>query len=189
MSYRLSVGIVNVLEKKNDHTILKVHCQQLMSLGQSLKMSLVMLWLRSYLALCVGCSVWDDIYKDGRISGKMLAEIVLKQVVWGCKMMYSVIHVGISVDPANVGMLFIHRWELVCQEQVFDGRSGGHFKIRLLNLRALKFSPVNKVDIFHCMAKIFCVEFQRYPLKFHTKFFTHTLKDAIFMQCCNSKNS
>ena len=29
------------------------------------------------------------------------------------------------------------------------------------------------------MGKIFCVEFQRVPLKFHTKYLTHTLKDAI----------
>ena len=29
------------------------------------------------------------------------------------------------------------------------------------------------------MAKIFCVEFQRYSLKFHTKYLTHTLKDMI----------
>ena len=30
------------------------------------------------------------------------------------------------------------------------------------NLRALKFSHVNKICIFQCMCKIFCVEFQRY---------------------------
>ena len=29
------------------------------------------------------------------------------------------------------------------------------------NLTALKFSPVNKIHIFQCMGKIFCVEFQR----------------------------
>ena len=29
------------------------------------------------------------------------------------------------------------------------------------------------------MGKIFCMEFQRYPLKFHTKYLTHTLKDMI----------
>ena len=28
------------------------------------------------------------------------------------------------------------------------------------------------------MGKIFCVEFQRVPLKFHTKYLTHTLKDV-----------
>ena len=57
---------------------------------------------------------------------------------------------------------------------------GGHFKntYELLNLRALKFSPVNKMHIFQCMGKIFCVEFQRVPLKFHTKYLTHTLKDT-----------
>ena len=32
------------------------------------------------------------------------------------------------------------------------------------------------------MGKIFCVEFQRIPLKFHTKYLTHTLKDMIFIQ-------
>ena len=40
---------------------------------------------------------------------------------------------------------------------------GGHFKnaYKLLNLRALKFSLVNKIHIFQFMGKIFCVEFQR----------------------------
>ena len=51
----------------------------------------------------------------------------------------------------------------------------------LLNLRALKFSPENEMHIFQCMGKIFCVEFQRYPLKFHTKYHTHTLKDMILL--------
>ena len=59
-----------------------------------------------------------------------------------------------------------------------SSESGGHFKntYELLNLRALKFSPVNKTCIFHCMGKIICVEFQREPLKFHTKYLTHALK-------------
>ena len=49
--------------------------------------------------------------------------------------------------------------------------SGERFKntYELLNLRALKVSPVNKIYIFQCMGKIFCAEFQRYSLKFHTK--------------------
>ena len=68
---------------------------------------------------------------------------------------------------------------------------GGRFKnaYELLTLRALKFSYVNKIHIFQCMGKIFCVEFQRYPLKFHTKYLTHTLKDMIFMQFWNFKSS
>ena len=68
---------------------------------------------------------------------------------------------------------------------------GGRFKnaYELLNLRALKFSPANKMHIFQCMGKIFCVEFQRVPLKFHTKYLAHTLKDAIFIQRQNFKNS
>ena len=61
--------------------------------------------------------------------------------------------------------------------------SGGHFKntCKLLNLRGLKFSHVNKICIFQCIGKIFCVEFQRVTLKFHTKYLTHTLKEAILM--------
>ena len=68
---------------------------------------------------------------------------------------------------------------------------GGRFKntYELLNQRALKFSYVNKIHIFQCMGKIFCVEFQRYPLKFHTKYLTHTLKDMIFKQFWNLKSS
>ena len=69
--------------------------------------------------------------------------------------------------------------------------SGGRFKntYELLNQRALKFSYVNKIHIFQCMGKILCVEFQRYPLKFHPKYLTHTLKDMIFMQFWNFKSS
>ena len=69
--------------------------------------------------------------------------------------------------------------------------SGGRFKkaYELLNLRALKISPVNKMNIIHCMDKIFCVEFQREPLKFHTKYLIHTLKDTIFIQHWNFKSS
>ena len=52
----------------------------------------------------------------------------------------------------------------------------------LLNLGALKISYGQKTDIFQCMGKIFWVEFQRGPLKFHTKYLTHTLKDTFFMQ-------
>ena len=47
----------------------------------------------------------------------------------------------------------------------------------VLNLRALKISMLYKNHIFQCMGKLFCVEFPRVPLKFHTKYLTHTLKD------------
>ena len=46
----------------------------------------------------------------------------------------------------------------------------------LLYLRVLKVSMPYKIHIFQCMAKIFCVNFQRVPIKFHTKYLTHTLK-------------
>ena len=81
-------------------------------------------------------------------------------------------------------------WVKVCLEQSCLA-PGGRFKnaYELLTLRALKFSHVNKIHIFQCMGKIFCMEFQRYPLKFHTKYLTHTLKDMIFMQFWNFKSS
>ena len=62
--------------------------------------------------------------------------------------------------------------------------AGGRFNnaYELLTLRALKISMFHKRFIFQCMGKIFCVEFQRYPLKFHTKYLTHTLKDMTFIQ-------
>ena len=53
---------------------------------------------------------------------------------------------------------------------------------QLLNLRALKISMLYKNHIFQYMDKIFCVEFQRVPLKFHTKYLTYTLKDAQLSQ-------
>ena len=58
--------------------------------------------------------------------------------------------------------------------------SGGRFKneYELLNLRARNISMLYKNHISQCMSKIFCVEFQRGPLKFHTKYLTHTLKDV-----------
>ena len=43
---------------------------------------------------------------------------------------------------------------------------------KLINLRALTFSLLNKNGLFQCMGKIFSVEFQRSPLKFHTKYLT-----------------
>ena len=39
------------------------------------------------------------------------------------------------------------------------------------------------------MSKIFCVEFQRYPLKFHTKYLTHTLKDVQCLEKWRFKSS
>ena len=63
------------------------------------------------------------------------------------------------------------------------GGGGGDFKntYELLNLRALRFSTLYENCIFQCMGKIFCVEFQREPLKLHTQYLTHTLKDLHFI--------
>ena len=68
---------------------------------------------------------------------------------------------------------------------------GGRFKntYELLSLRAPKISKLYKNHIFQCMGKIFCVEFQRVPLKFHTKYLTHTLKDVDFIHIWKFKSS
>ena len=71
------------------------------------------------------------------------------------------------------------------------GGGGGRFRnaYELLNLRALKISMLYKIHIFQRMGKIFCVEFQRVPLKFHTKYLTHTLKDVDFILRWKFKSS
>ena len=70
------------------------------------------------------------------------------------------------------------KWHTVVKVPLHRG-PGWHFRnaYEFVNLRSLKFSLYENC-IFQCMGKIFCVEFQRYPLKFHTKFLTHTLKDV-----------
>ena len=60
---------------------------------------------------------------------------------------------------------------------------------QLSNLRALEIWILHRNSIFQYMGKIFCVEFQRYPLKFHTKYFTHTLKDVHFILRWKFKSS
>ena len=72
-----------------------------------------------------------------------------------------------------------------------EASRGGHFKntYELVNLGAHEISFTNKLHIFQCMGKIFCVEFQRKSLKFHTKYLTHTLKEKIFIQCRKFKTS
>ena len=69
--------------------------------------------------------------------------------------------------------------------------AGGRFRnaYELLNVRAFNISMLYKNHIFQCMGKIFCVEFQRVPLKFHTKYLTHTLKDVDFINRWTFKSS
>ena len=40
-------------------------------------------------------------------------------------------------------------------------------------------------NIFQGMYKTFCVEFQMYPVKFHMKYVSNTLKDVYFIQMWN----
>ena len=68
---------------------------------------------------------------------------------------------------------------------------GGRLKNthELLNISAQEISLMNNFHIFQWMGKIFCVEFQRYPLKFHTKYLIHTFYGMIFMKHWNIKSS
>ena len=70
-------------------------------------------------------------------------------------------------------------------------RSGERFKntYALLNLGALEISTLYKNCIFQCMGKICCVEFQRFPLKVHTKYLTRTLKDVHFIYMLKFKST
>ena len=67
----------------------------------------------------------------------------------------------------------------------------GHFKNadELVDMKALKLSTLYKIIIFQCMGNLFGVEFQREPLKFHTKYLTHTLKYLIFTHNWNFMSS
>ena len=69
--------------------------------------------------------------------------------------------------------------------------AGGHFKntYELLNPRALKIPLLYIYRILQFMGWIFCVEFQRFPLKFHTKYLTQTLKDVHFIHGWKCKSS
>ena len=73
---------------------------------------------------------------------------------------------------------------LVSQHLSATTQPGGQFKTLMSSkiLGLLNFSLWIKIYIFQCMGKIFCVEFQRYLLQFHTKYLIYTLKDTIFIQ-------
>ena len=75
-----------------------------------------------------------------------------------------------------------------CRDYVFRG---GGFKnvYELSNRRALKISELYKNHIFQSMGKIFCVEFQRVPMKFHKKYLTPTLRDVDFIHRWKFKSS
>ena len=82
-----------------------------------------------------------------------------------------------TVDYLLIGMKITH---------MTDGFKNAY---ELLNLRALKISMLYKNHIFQCMREILCVEFQRVPLKFHTKYLTHTLKNVDFIHGWKFKSS
>ena len=92
---------------------------------------------------------------------------------------YPVLHCRIFINMNNHD-----NFSLAFSCPCWHHNPGGRFKniYKLLNPRALKISMLYKNYIFQCRGKIFCVEFQRVPLKFHTKYLTHTLKDVYFIR-------
>ena len=90
--------------------------------------------------------------------------------VWGCLKLVREYTCGIHVAVANTVLEPRHREQYLWV--AFQKRC------RALKSQSIYFSPANKIVILQCNGKIFCVEFQRAPLKFHTKYLTHTLKDA-----------
>ena len=112
-----------------------------------------------------------------------LCKTLIKIHIFSLKKMY------LKIFPEKSIIQFIQAWQVSrVNDSSSQTPSGERFKntYELLNLRVLKFSPVNKIHIFQCMGKTFCVKFQRYPSKFHTKYLTHTLKDMIFIHLKSS---
>ena len=81
-------------------------------------------------------------------------------------------HFPSKTSPTCVGQIF---FSLLGQ--------GGISKSHMIFFypRALTISMFHKYHTFLCLGKISCVEFQRYPLKFYTKYLTKTLKDIYFI--------
>ena len=82
-----------------------------------------------------------------------------------------------SWGPALIWCILYHSWRREPSALSQNGYNINHLvgiskMHELLNLRALKISTLHKNRIFQCMGMIFCVEFQSYPLKFHTKYLT-----------------
>ena len=128
-------------------------------------LTLIPAWISNH----IPSKMWDEItYPFPNITGPTIE-------VWEW--------IGSSIPHLIMNVITYPHWD--------KGPQGGRFKntYELLNVRALKISKLHKNHIFQCMGKIFCVEFQRVPLKFHTKYLTHTLKDVDFIHIWKFKSS
>ena len=79
------------------------------------------------------------------------------------------------------------QWLTLTSDQTWNSQypphNRGRFKntYELVGLGARKFSLIDKLHIFQSMCKIFCMEFQREPLKFHKKIsYTYMEKDDFY---------
>ena len=79
----------------------------------------------------------------------------------------------------SLNVLTSYKWlQINSEPSSFCHSPEHHFRgaYIFLNLYTFQYSPYNKIHIFECMGKILCVEFQREPLKFLSKYLTHTFK-------------
>ena len=92
--------------------------------------------------------------------------------------------------PEDGRTLWLHCIPSSCCSMCVRWTPGGAFQKLLwaLESKSPNFHLCIKPTSFN-MGKIFCVEFQRYPLKFQTKYVTYTLKDMILIQHWNFKRS
>ena len=132
-------------------------------------------WMDLWYFFC-WTSYWTDVNVNSKFPYKT---ILLQSSSWT----YFVTEEGFRLLLKIIGMMNWHEGLHSIHINISFGIPGGRFKneYELLNLRALEISMLYKNHIFQCMGKIFCVEFQRVPLKFHTKYPTHTLKDVNFL--------
>ena len=70
-------------------------------------------------------------------------------------------------------------WCLLCNCRCC-GDTIGAFKnmYKLLNVSIIKISALYEILSFVVWVRCFCVRFQKYSLKFHTKYLAHLLKDV-----------
>ena len=95
----------------------------------------------------------------------------------------------INADFSLPAVLFTWSWVSFSNNFLVTHRV--HFKntYELVTLGAPKISLINKLHIFQCMGNIFCVEFQREALKFHTKYLTHRFNETFFIRYRKLKSS
>ena len=124
----------------------------------------------SWLLCYIYCGKYDTLQQILHVN-----DIIILQGIWGF---------GITSNSVSVvtGSIDNDQKSMQCDNKGGGGGGGGISKstYELINLTVLKISKWHKNRICQCMDKTFCVDFQRYPLKFHTIYLTRTLKGSLW---------